>query len=437
MITVITGPNAPASGAARDFLVRNRVPHQWLDLETDPLAKFCDLGRRLAGRRLPAVLFEDGTMLEAPETIQQLVPGIVSDAHLLAAAMKTVYWRTELATRAGLPTRPSRDKYDLLVLGGGPAGLTPAGYAASRGLRTLLVEREAPGGQAGTSALIENYLGFPEGLSGAELAERAHAQAKRFGVEILSGVFALGRPGTKGERPQITLSSNADVHTTSTVLAMGIAWRILTGPGLDTFVGRGITYGSSPGEAAALAGKTVMVVGAGNSAGQAALHLAKVAARVTIVARADSLAKSMSHYLIERIKGASNVDVIANANVIAADGDMRLAAVVVRTRDEERRMPLDALFILIGGDPLTETVEGWLRRDEHGYLMTGAELLAGTDRRRWWPLERDPMPLESSEPGAFVAGDLRHGSVKRVASAVGEGAMAIQLVHRHLATRDK
>jgi len=330
---------------------------------------------------------------------------------------------------------PSRDKYDLLVLGGGPAGLTAAVYAASEGLRTLLVEREAPGGQAGTSALIENYLGFPEGLSGAELAERAHAQAKRFGVEILSGVFAVGRPGAKGDRPQITLSSNADVHARSTVLAMGIAWRILTGPGIDTFVGRGITYGSSPGEAAALAGKTVMVVGAGNSAGQAALHLAKVAARVTIVVRGDSLAKNMSRYLIERIEGASNVDVITNANVIAADGDMRLAAVVVRTRDEERRMPIDAVFILIGGDPWTKGVEAWLRCDEHGYLMTGADLLAGNDRRRWWPLERDPMPLESSEPGAFVAGDLRHGSVKRVASAVGEGAMAIQLVHRYLAAR--
>lgn len=432
MITVITGPNAPANGAARDFLVRNGVPHQWLDLETDPLAKFCDLGRRLTGCRLPAVLFADGTMLEAPENFQQLGPGITSETHRLAA-IKTMYWRTELATRAGLPTRPSRDRYDLIVLGGGPAGLTAAVYAASEGLQTLLVEREAPGGQAGTSALIENYLGFPEGLSGAELAERAHAQAKRFGVEILSGVFALGHPGSKGERPQITLSSNADVQTRSTVLAMGIAWRRLTGPGLDTFVGRGITYGSSPGEAAALAGKTVMVVGAGNSAGQAALHLAKVAARVTIVARADSLAKSMSHYLIERIKGASNVDVITNANVIAADGDLRLAAIVVRTRDEERRMPIDALFILIGGDPMTQAVEGWLRRDERGYLMTGADLLAGNDRRRWWRLERDPMPLESSEPGAFVAGDLRHGSVKRVASAVGEGAMAIQLVHRHLA----
>ena len=366
----------------------------------------------------------------------ELRPGIAGDTHRLAA-IKTMHWRTELATRAGLPTRPSRDKYDLLVLGGGPAGLTAAVYAASEGLRTLLVEREAPGGQAGTSALIENYLGFPEGLSGAELAERAHAQAKRFGVEILSGVFAVGRPGAKGDRPQITLSSNADVHARSTVLAMGIAWRILTGPGIDTFVGRGITYGSSPGEAAALAGKTVMVVGAGNSAGQAALHLAKVAARVTIVVRGDSLAKNMSRYLIERIEGASNVDVITNANVIAADGDMRLAAVVVRTRDEERRMPIDAVFILIGGDPWTKGVEAWLRCDEHGYLMTGADLLAGTDRRSSWPLERDPMPLESSVPGAFVAGDLRHGSVKRVASAVGEGAMAIQLVHRYLAARGK
>lgn len=379
---------------------------------------------------------DHGTLLEAPEDFLQLGPGISGDTQL-HAAIATMYWRTELATRAGLPTRPSCDQYDLLVLGGGPAGLTAAVYAASEGLRTLLVEREAPGGQAGTSSLIENYLGFPQGLSGAELADRALAQAKRFGVEILSGVFAHGRPGAKGERPRIMLSSNVDVHTRSTVIAMGIAWRILTGPGLDTFVGRGITYGSSPGEAAALAGKTVMVVGAGNSAGQAALHPARVAARVTIVARADKLAKSMSHYLIERIKGASNVDVITNANVIAADGDMRLGAVVVRTRDEERRMPIDALFILIGGEPFTQGVEGWLRRDEHGYLMTGADLLTGADRRRWWPLERDPMPLESSEPGAFVAGDLRHGSVKRVASAVGEGAMAIHLVHRHLATRDQ
>src|SRR5437016_3909606 len=323
MITVITGPNAPASGAARDFLVRNAVPHRWLDLTTDPLAKFCDLGRRIAGCRLPAVLFDDGTMLEAPETFQQFGRGMASEAHR-EAAIKTMYWRTELATRAGLPTRPSRDKYDLLVLGGGPAGLTAAVYAASEGLRTLLVEREAPGGQAGTSALIENYLGFPEGLSGAELAERAHAQAKRFGVEILSGVFAVGRPGAKGDRPQITLSSNADVHARSTVLAMGIAWRILTGPGIDTFVGRGITYGSSPGEAAALAGKTVMVVGAGNSAGQAALPPAPPPPPPPPPARAPSPPKHMSRYLIERIEGASNVDVITNANANAAGRGMRL-----------------------------------------------------------------------------------------------------------------
>src|SRR2546421_4013131 len=285
MITVITGPNAPASGAARDFLVRNGVRHQWLDLTTDPLAKFCDLGRRLAGCRLPAVLFDDGTMLEAPETFQQFGPGMASEAHR-EAAIKTMYWRTELATRAGLPTRPSGDKDDLLVLGGGPAGLAAAVYAAAEGLRTLLVEREAPGGQAGTSALIENYLGFPEGLSGAELAERAHAQAKRFGVEILLGVLALGRPGAKGERPQITLSSNAHADATTAVLAMGIAWRRLTGPGLDTFVGRGITYGSAPGEAAAVARNGPTVVGAPPSAGPTLPLLAQGAGRAVPVASA-------------------------------------------------------------------------------------------------------------------------------------------------------
>src|SRR5256714_2644988 len=283
---------SPKSHDVRDFLGRNLVPFKWLDLDVSAEARetLSKLSTEGTAPTLPIVLLADGVVLEAPEL-------------------------SVLAGRIGLRLRAEKPFYDLVVVGGGPAGLAAAVYGASEGLRTLLVEREAPGGQAGTSSRIENYLGFPSGLTGADLAERAHAQAKRFGVEILLGVLALGRPGAKGEQPQITLSSNAHVDSTTAVLAMGIAWRRLTGPGLDTFVGRGITYGSSPGEAAALVGKTVMVVGAGNSAGQAALHLAKGAAPVTIVARSDSLAKSMSHYLRERIQGASNVEGITHAHV--------------------------------------------------------------------------------------------------------------------------
>ncbi|MBC7792828.1 MAG: FAD-dependent oxidoreductase [Clostridia bacterium] len=435
MLTVMTRSTAPANSATREFLVRNGVAHRWLDIDVDVLGQFCDLRSRLEAFRLPLVLFDDGSQLQAPASFQNPISGAFDEAYELAA-MATMQWRTELASRAGLPTRPSRDAYDLMVIGGGPAGLTAAVYGASEGLRTLLIERDSPGGQAGTSALIENYLGFPDGLSGAELADRAHAQAQRFGVEILRGVAAIGRPGPKGGKPQITLSSGVDVQSTAAILAMGIVWRRLEGPGLDTFVGRGITYGSSPGEAAALVGKSVIVVGAGNSAGQAALHLAKVAKRVTMIVRADNLAKSMSHYLVERIRVTGNIDVLLETNVLSADGDDRLASVMLSVRDDECKMPIDAMFVLIGGEPLTRSVEGWLRRDERGYLMTGVDLVNRADRRRWWPLERDPMPLESSEPGAFVAGDLRHGSVKRVASAVGEGAMAIQLVHHYLASLD-
>lgn len=423
-----------AGETARDFLERNEVPLRWVDLDLDPLAALLS-DEQIETAIQPIAMFADGSRLETPPNYAEPTPGRLDPARAddyLASAL----WRTELASRAGLPTRPRHDDYDLLILGAGPAGLTAAVYAASEGQRTLLVELHAPGGQAGTSSRIENYPGFPDGVSGVELADSAHRQAKRLGAEFLIGVLVVHARPQADKSVEVELSSGSTIRARSGLIATGVAYRRLDIPGLEQLIGRGVSYGSPSGEAVGLAGRRVAVVGGANSAGQAALHLARHAARLTLLVRGDSLDRGMSRYLVDRIERHERIAVRTGTEVVGGHGGEWLESVAIEGPEGEQTLPTDALFVLIGAEPLTAGVEGWLRRDDRGYFMTGADLLKSSDRS-WWPLERDPFFLESSEPGLFVAGDVRHGSIKRVASAVGEGAMAASLIHSYLAGLDE
>ena len=398
----------------------------------DPLASLLR-SDALSGRRLPLALFSDGTQLEAPERYLDPIPGRIDSSaqkDYLASAM----WRAELAARAGLRTRPEHDLYDVIISGGGPAGLTAAVYAASEGLRTLVLERVAPGGQAGESARIENYPGFPKGISGEELTRSAYLQALGFGAEFLVGVALVRvRPGSD-RTFEVDLSSGPTVRARSGIAASGVQYRRLDAPGVDEFMGCGVYYGSAPGEVPRYQDRAVVGVGGANSAGQAALHLAEFARQVTMVVRSDSLGRRMSRYLVERIEAHERIDVRLQSDLVRAEGENDLDAVAVCDPSGEEVIPADALFIIIGGEPLTAGLEHWLCLDQRGYLVAGPDLLQGDGPNRWWPLERDPLFLESSEPGIFVAGDIRHGSIKRVASAVGEGAMAVTLIHTYLSS---
>ena len=430
----------PGAAETRRFLARNSVPFQWVDLDDDPLARLLGGDGALAGHRLPCVLFADGSVLEGPERFMRtrFVRGTGDGAATEVSAadqrahVETARFTTELAARVGLPTRPEHELYDVAILGAGPAGLTAALYAASEGLRTLVVEALAPGGQAGTSARIENYPGFPNGISGAELAESTYAQARRLGAEVLVGV-ELVTAGTGGDRTlAMELTSGAAIRARAGVAANGAHYRRLEAPGVDRLIGAGVHYGSSPREAELCRGQDVVVVGGANSAGQAALHLADVARRVAIVCRSTSLDEGMSRYLVERIESHPSVAVRARSEVVEARGERQLESVLLRDGEtgEETEVGADALFVFIGAQPMTSGVAGWLERDEHGFLVAGPDLARNGNGR--WPLDREPLLLESSQPGLFVAGDIRHGSIKRVASAVGEGAMATALVHRYL-----
>ena len=430
----------PGAAETRRFLARNGVPFQWVDLDDDPLARLLGGDGALAGHRLPCVLFADGSVLEGPERFMRtrFVRGMGDGAATEVSAadqrayLETARFTTELAARVGLPTRPEHELYDVAILGAGPAGLTAALYAASEGLRTLVVEALAPGGQAGTSARIENYPGFPNGISGAELAESTYAQARRLGAEVLVGV-ELVTAGPGGDRTlAMELTSGAAIRARAGVAANGAHYRRLEAPGVDRLIGAGVHYGSSPREAELCRGQDVVVVGGANSAGQAALHLADVARRVTIVCRSTSLDQGMSRYLVERIESHPSVAVRARSEVVEARGERQLESVLLRDGEtgEETEVGADALFVFIGAQPMTSGVAGWLERDEHGFLVAGPDLARNGNGR--WPLDREPLLLESSQPGLFVAGDIRHGSIKRVASAVGEGAMATALVHRYL-----
>lgn len=418
----------------RSFLDGNRVAYTWVDVDSDPLVRLLGSPERLRRLRLPTILCPDGTWVEGPEAYEERFA--TPPAHIAAdeAYLEAARWRARLAEKLGLATRPSRDLYDLFVLGAGPAGLTAAVYAASEGLRTVVVERHAPGGQAGTSARIENYLGFPNGVSGAELAAAAHEQALRFGAEILVGIEAVKGEVRPGRPSLIELTNGSAFETRAGLIATGVHYRRLDAPGVEERLGAGVHYGAGPNDAVSYTGRCVFVVGAANSAGQAALHLAEQARKVTLLARGDSLARSMSRYLVARIDAAANIDVRLLTEVERADGDGHLEELVLHNRStgESTTVPADGLFVLIGGEPLTGGAEGFVRRDERGFLVTGPDLLDGDPATPRWPLERPPMVLEASEPGIFVAGDVRHGSVKRVASAVGEGAMAVQLLHRYL-----
>jgi thioredoxin reductase (NADPH) len=444
-VYLIGRATTPGAAETRQFLSRNGVAFRWVDVDDDPLVRLLVGDDAVEGLRFPSVLFPDGSILEGPPRFMRArfvpatqhgaLPAVPADDQ--QAYLETKVFKHELATRVGLPTHPRHELYDVAILGAGPAGLTAALYAASEGLRTLVVEALAPGGQAGTSGRIENYPGFPNGISGAELAASVHAQADRLGAEILVGAeLVRAMPGEAG-RLEFELTGGRTVAARAAIAANGIHYRRLEAPGVDDLIGAGVHYGSSPSEAALCRNCDVVVVGGANSAGQAALQLADVARSVTVVCRAGSLGESMSRYLVDRIEAHDRIEVRHRAEVVEARGDERLSSVAIRDeeRGEDVDVTADALFVMIGGHPLTAGVEGWLRRDEHGFLVTGADL-SDCSGKPAWPLSRAPLFLESSQPGLFVAGDVRHGSVKRVASAVGEGAMAIALVHRFLADID-
>ncbi|HEV8152969.1 MAG TPA: FAD-dependent oxidoreductase [Solirubrobacteraceae bacterium] len=386
----------------RDFLARNRVPARWLDVERDGEARELLRVAGVDGDRLPVALLEDGTVLERPTVL-------------------------ELAERLGVAGRPAADHYDLVVVGGGPAGLGAAVYGASEGLRTVMVEREAPGGQAGQSSRIENYLGFPAGLSGSDLARRATTQARRLGAELLTVQDAVGlRP--EGAGRLVELSGGGVLSASCVLVASGVSYRQLEVPGFAELTGAGIYYGAALTEARSCSEQHVVIIGGANSAGQAAVYFSNYAARVTMLVRGDSLERSMSHYLIEQIAALPNVEVRTGSEAVAADGDGRLARLDVRGRDgAEESLDADACFVFIGALPRTDWLDGVVARDERGFILAGPDVPA--DR---WPLKREPYLLETSVPGVFVAGDVRARSVKRVASAVGEGSMAVSLIHQYL-----
>jgi thioredoxin reductase (NADPH) len=452
VVSVIGSGSAPAMLAARALLAGNGVVHRWIDTDADPVGRLLAENVRFSARR-PVAVFADGSQLPAPEEFVDPGPtrvggGPVRTRHerhvgmtmparapvqRTEAYLRSAHWRSELARRAGLRTQPEGELYDVVIVGAAPAGLTAAVYAASEGLSTVVLELIAPGGQAGTSSRIENYPGFPQGISGADLASGAHQQALRFGAEILVGVEIIRAEPTTDGTFELSLSSGGRLCAATGVIATGVAYRRLDAPGVEELIGRGVSNGSAPAKAPGHRDEDVVLVGGANSADQTALHLAEYARSVTMVIRADSLAAGMSRYLVDRVTAHPNVTVLTGTRVIAAAGERWLESVTVVDRAGQRReLHAGSMYVLIGGQPLTTGVEGWLRRDEAGYLMTGPDLRQG-GQTEWWPLARDPLPLESSQPGLFVAGDARHGSIKRFASAVGEGAMAIALLHTYLA----
>jgi thioredoxin reductase (NADPH) len=400
----VVGPRwSRRSHELRDILSRNRIPHGFYDAGSAKGRQLLDdIGQ--IGHAGTAVITYNNRVLLNPSN-------------------------QELATTLGANVRPIGGHYDLVVVGAGPAGLGAAVYASSEGLRTLVMEREAVGGQAGTTSVIRNYLGFPRGVGGADLTGRALQQASQFGAEF---VYARSAQKLRSEGPDrvLTLADGTDVATRAVVIATGVRYRRLGAAGLDRLVGAGVFYGAAVTEAPAMSGQHVYVVGGANSAGQAAVHLAKYAASVTLVVRSGTLAAGMSDYLVKEIATAKNVTVRLSTEVVGVHGAGQLEELSLRTLGQHvERVPAAALFILIGAEPHTDWAEA-VERDERGFLLTGSDIPAGGSRA--WPLERAPMLLETSMPGVFAAGDVRHGSIKRVASAVGEGAVTVQLIHSYL-----
>ncbi len=401
---------SPSSHHVKDFLARNRIPYQWLDIDNDPEAE--ELVKSVTGDQvqLPIVFFPDGKVLVNPEN-------------------------RALAEMCGLQTQATQPFYDLIIIGGGPAGLGAAVYGASEGLRTLMIEREATGGQAGTSSRIENYLGFPKGLSGADLARRATAQATRLGAEILTAVDAT-RVRVEDPYRYVTLSDGTELACRALVIATGVTVRRLKTPGIEELTAAGVYYGAALTEAAYYRDQPVFVAGGANSAGQAAMFFSRYASKVTMLVRASSLEKGMSQYLVDQIYGTDNIEVLLRTEVAEAHGEDRLGALTTINNDtgEKQTVPAAALFIFVGAAAHTELLDGVVERNSAGFVVTGHDLTRGGRRPEGWRMKRDPYLLETSVPGIFAAGDVRQGAVRRVATAVGEGAMAVSFVHQYLKT---
>ena len=402
-LRLLAGRWAPRGHAIRDFLTRNQLPYTWLDPAEPDGARLAESLDAPVDPTEPIVLFGDGRVLRGP-TIRDLTDAV------------------GLSTRAALPF------YDLVIVGAGPAGLAAAVYGASEGLKTLLIEREAPGGQAGTTSRIENYLGFPSGLSGSDLARRALAQARRLGAEVLSSQEVAAIRPADGYRT-IVLDDGAELACQAAIVATGVSYRVLEIPRAQQLAGAGVYYGAATTEAILYRGAEVGVIGAGNSAGQAAVHLSRYAARVHLLVRGEGIGATMSAYLVEQIAGLENVTLHTGVSARELHGDDHLEGVTLDTPEGDLELPLTAVFVFIGQQPRTSWLEGVVACDGRGFILTGADAAAG----HGWNLDREPALLESSLPGVFAAGDVRHRSVKRIASAVGEGAMAVHLVHQYLA----
>jgi thioredoxin reductase (NADPH) len=394
----------------KEFLARSQIPYQWLDIERDSEARELVETTTDGQPRLPVVFFPDG--------------GVMVDPDLRS-----------LADKVGLDTQAQQPFYDLIIIGAGPAGLAAAVYGASEGLRTVVIEKDAAGGQAGTSARIENYLGFPQGVSGADLTRRATTQAKRLGAEILT---AQEVTGLRVEDPYriVTLDDGSELSCHALLMATGVKVRELDAPGVEHLVGASIYYGAATSEAVHYKDKKVFVIGGANSAGQGAVFLSRYASQVTMLIRGDSLAKSMSQYLIDQIDDTENINVLVHTQVSAAKGANRLEALTIRNNETgtSEAVPADAMFVFIGAVPHTDIVKGKVEQDEAGFILTGPDLMHEGRRPMNWKLRRDPYLLETSVPGIFAAGDVRHGVVRRVASAVGQGAVAVSFVHTYLET---
>ena len=402
---------SPQSYDVRNFLARNQVPYQWLDADAADRDQEVDgLIKSLAPEdlKLPLVLFPDGTSVSEPET-------------------------QDLAERLGLRTRAGLEFYDLAIVGGGPAGLAAAVYGASEGLKTIMVEREAPGGQAALSSRIENYLGFPSGLTGGDLTRRAVAQARRFGVEIVSPREATALR-VDGPYRFLRLNDGTELSCHAMLLATGVQWRKLDIPGMDRLQGAGVYYGGTVTEAISCRDEDVYIVGGANSAGQAAMYFSTYAKRVVMLVRGDSLAATMSQYLIEQVQNTTNIQVEYHSRVTEVHGDDHLESVsiICDQTGDANRVPANSLFVFIGAEPRTTWLDGTVERNERGFILTGPDLIKSGKRPKGWTLERDPSLLETNIPGVFAVGDVRYGSVKRVASGVGEGSVAIQFVHQYL-----
>ena len=399
---------SPKSHEIKDFLTRNNIPYQWINFEDNPdgekLLKMTEKGID----DLPVLIFEDGSVLSQPTT-------------------------TDVAEKVGLQTSAEDLLYDFVIIGAGPAGLAASVYGASEGLKTLIIEKEAPGGQAGMSSRIENYLGFPNGLSGNELARRAVTQAKRFGVEILAAQ-EVQKLKADGPLRTIKLKNGKKINSRSVLIATGVSYRKLEAKGIHELTGAGIYYGAAMSEGESIRGEQVFIVGGANSAGQAAMYFSRYANTVTMVVRGESLSSSMSQYLIDQIKGTKNINLITNAEIIEAKGDTRLEKLIISLNNGATTKIYNAcaLFIFIGASPNTAWLGKSILLDQNGFILSGLDLLNNPEHTPFHLHFRPPFMLETSVPGVFVAGDVRHGSVKRVASSVGEGSMAVMYVHQYL-----